>query len=600
MDRVNADRPVLHFPVLAPAPMPVHDFVTPPAQPCAMPSHPAVWPWRLLAFAVFLGLSGVVGTWFGRGLADDGTSPEEILFLALYMICFAWLSWGFAATVVGWIAVRRGTAAPGLTAVAPAAARLPPRGRTAVLMPLRNEDPSESLGRLRAIAEEVTALGLSRQFHWFILSDSNQPDVIAQEKQEWQRLSAALPETRVFYRNRTDNTGKKAGNIAEWCRNHGGGYDYMLILDADSVMPGRTLATLARLMDANPDAGIIQAPPGLTLGATRFSALRHTASRLYGQIASAGAALIAGSEANYYGHHAIIRVRAFTENAGLGTLSGKPPLGGPILSHDFVEAALIRRGGWRCWLAWDLEGAVEDSPPTLLDEARRDRRWCQGNMQHLRVMATPGLHWMSRIHLFSGAMGYLVSPVWLAMIVVGLWVMREPRPMLAEMLPSLLLITGVVLFGLKLLGLAKALADPAERPAGAVLREAFLEQVFATLTAPVMAVWHSQFVWQILSGKDGGWGAQPRGVRRLGWQELRSTHAAPVAFGLALAAGAALVSPAALPWLAPVILGLVLSPLLTVLTARGLRPQPRAVAGRPTAPVGLPDLPLDDAARAAA
>ena len=565
----------------APAEMPVKEFAEPLPRRISLPSHPHSTGWRILVVSLWSILTGSALWWFGVGLATDGLSIGEVVLLTLFGLCFGWLAFGFALTVAGFLALKRGVPPAGMNRPTPTAALLPPRGRTAVLMPLRNEDPTESLAKLESIIRDMAVLKMDGRFAFHILSDSNVGHVVDKERREWQRLVHSWPQFQIEWRVRTDNYGKKAGNIAEFCRTQGGRYDYMLILDADSLMSGRTLAALARLCDANPDAGIIQVSPTLTEGETRFTRFRALATRLYGPIASAGLSIFAGSEANYYGHHAIIRVRAFTENCGLPELPGKAPLGGPIMSHDFVEAALVRRSGWRVWLAYHLDGAVEDSPPSIVDEAKRDRRWMQGNLQHLRLLTMHGLHPLSRLHFFMGAWAYMVSAVWFLLVVTTL-IVSPGGGTAGDVLPTIFAMTLVLLFAQKVLGIAHALTEGRERSTFRFWRDVIAEQIFSTLTAPLFMVWHSRFLLQTLRGQVDAWGSQARGARRLSWGEVVQTHALPIAVGFLLFGIAVWFSPLSLPWLAPLLAGLWLGPVATWWSAGAAKAPVRA----PFAPVG--------------
>ena len=564
----------------SPAEMPVKQFAEPLPRRISLRSHPHSTGWRVLVVSIWLVLTGSALWWFADGLAADGLSVGEVALLCLFGLCFGWLAFGFALTVAGFIALKRGIPPAGMNRPTSTGVMLPPRGRTAVLMPLRNEDPTESLAKLESLIRDLAILKMDGRFSFHILSDSNIDSVVEKERREWQRLVRSWPQFRIMWRVRTDNYGKKAGNIAEFCRNQGGRYDYMLILDADSLMSGRTLGSLARLMDANPDAGIIQVSPGLTEGETHFTRFRALATRLYGPIASAGLSIFAGSEANYYGHHAIIRVRAFTENCGLPELPGRAPLGGPIMSHDFVEAALVRRSGWRVWLAYELDGAVEDSPPTIVDEAKRDRRWMQGNLQHLRLLSMHGLHPLSRLHFFMGAWAYIVSAVWFLLVIMTL-VVSPGGGSAGEVLGWIFIMTLVLLFAQKVLGIAHALSEGRERPDLAFWRSVVGEQIFSTLTSPLFMVWHSRFLVQTLLGQVDAWGSQARGARRLTWREVLQTHAMPIMVGFALLGLALWLSPLSIPWLSPLLAGLWLGPVATWWSSGAARTQRRT----PFAPV---------------
>ena len=135
------------------------------------------------------------------------------------------------------------------------------------------------------------------------------------------------------------NIGRKAGNIAEFVRNWGGAYDYMIVLDADSIMSGQSLVTLAQTMDAHPTVGIIQTLPLLAGRETLFARLLQFAVRVSGPMFGSGLTFWQLGESNYWGHNAIIRMRAFADHCSLPRLPGSPPFGGEIMSHDIVEAA---------------------------------------------------------------------------------------------------------------------------------------------------------------------------------------------------------------------------------------------------------------------
>ena len=233
-------------------------------------------------------------------------------------------------------------------------------------------------------------------------------------------MRRALPrDVHVYYRARSENIGKKAGNIADWVERFGGAYEFFIILDADSVMSGALIVQLAALMASNPRTALIQTVPRLVGANTLFARLQQFAVAFYGPVIAAGFAAWHQESGNYWGHNAILRTRAFAQSAGLPTLPGPPPLGGHIQSHDFVEAAFLRRAGWQVWMLPDLQGSYEGCPPTLIDVAVRDRRWAQGNFQHLRIVRAGGLPWVSRLHLAMGTYTYLASALWALSLVIG-------------------------------------------------------------------------------------------------------------------------------------------------------------------------------------
>jgi membrane glycosyltransferase len=334
-------------------------------------------------------------------LKVGGITVLESIILALFVLLFAWIAFSFMSALAGFaVLLLRKKDELGIDSAAPLPAI---RSRTAMLLPTYNEDPYRVLARLRAIYESVKETGNGANFDWFVLSDTTDPAIwIAEEKCFLKLRQEVASATRIFYRHRPENTARKSGNIEEWIRRFGSDYECMLILDADSLMTGDTIVRLVAAMEGHPKSALIQTLPIVVNAKSPFARWQQFAGRLYGPMLAAGIAWWHGSEGNYWGHNAIILVRAFAQYAGLPELRGPKPFGGHILSHDFIEAALMRRGGWAIHMAPKLGGSYEESPPTLSDFAARDRRWCQGNLQHLALLPTRGFHWVSRLHLLTG------------------------------------------------------------------------------------------------------------------------------------------------------------------------------------------------------
>jgi membrane glycosyltransferase len=557
-------------------------------------------------------------------LQVDGLTLREAAILLLFAILFAWIAASFWLTLFGaWARLTKAELLP----------LKPPSGvsaaRTAILMPIYNEDVSRVFSGVRAIWESAGG-----DFDFFILSDSTNPAQWVAEEVEWQKLKTALAADNIFYRHRVRNVGRKAGNIQDFCENWGQLYDYMVILDADSLMTGKTLAHLVGLMDANPRAALIQAPAQIVGRHSLFGRIQQFSSSVYGPTHTAGLAWLQGADGNYWGHNAIIRVHAFMQYCGLPKLPGKPPFGGEIMSHDFVEAALLRRAGWDVWMAPDIGGSFEEPPPTISDYLLRDRRWCQGNLQHLRIVFARGLTLPSRLHLAMGIMSYIASPLWLLLLMVSGIEMLSYRPATdtsvfgtelalaasyASQLGVLVLATLVLLYGPKLLAMIVLLEDAeatrAHGGTGAVMLSVLLESLFSTLLAPIVMLQHSWYVLSILLGISTGWSAQHRGDRALPLGFVARGFAAHTVIGIL--ATAILWHTGAFGWYVPLLAGLWLaiplvlvtsSPLLggwtrseglflTAAETRGLRVLNRAhalAAGHEGLPLDARQLVLDD------
>jgi len=366
-------------------------------------------------------------------LAVGGLTLAEHIVLALFVMLFAWLAFSTASAFVGFLALLgRGVQTLDIDPSAP----LPNlSSRTALLLPTYNEDAQRLMSRLQAIYETVEATGQSERFDFFVLSDTTDPDIWIAEEIAFFALRAQVGAARLFYRRRTENTERKAGNIGEWVTRFGGRYAQMIVLDADSLMTGDTVVRLAAAMEEHPHVGLIQTFPIIVNGTTLFQRLQQFAGRVYGPLIAHGIAWWHGGDSNYWGHNAIIRTEAFAAFAGLPQLDGRKPIGGHILSHDFVEAALIRRGGYAVHIAPMLSGSYEEMPPSLTDYAVRDRRWCQGNLQHLGVLSARGLHWMSRLHLLTGIGSYITAPLWFVFLIVGILISLQAQFIRPEYFP---------------------------------------------------------------------------------------------------------------------------------------------------------------------
>jgi membrane glycosyltransferase len=501
---------------------------------------------------------------------------ETVAFAVLLMLISAIACW-FCTAVAGLLVLHTGREQDDLS-FAPHPPL--PTSRTALLMPVYNENADAAFGRLAALDASLARLGASDAFDIFVLSDSTRDEVIFAERAAFLSLRP-MAHSRLYLRRRSKNVERKAGNVAEWVRRFGGAYDFMVVLDADSSMAGDTLLRLADAMQRNPGVGLIQTAPTITGAGTLFARLSQFGVRMYGRVAAAGLAWWAGAEASYWGHNAIVRVRAFAEAAGLPILEGAKPFGGHVLSHDVIEAALLRRAGWAVHVTAALDGSCEETPPTLLDFIQRDHRWCQGNLQHLGVIGAQGLHPLSRSQLGMGAMAYLSSVLWLATLVIGLalelrypadwgtfWYFLHPT-FTPFMLTSLL--SGVLLIGPKLLGCALVLSRPGERRAfggaGSVVKSMSLEVVLSAALAPILMVANTRAVFLTLRGRDVGWRPQQRDAKGLAWRDALRAMTWQMIAGALFTAGLWFRPDMALCF-APIVLPLLFAAPLAVMTSR--------------------------------
>jgi membrane glycosyltransferase len=527
--------------------------------------------------AIF-GLTIIVTAMLGREmflvLSVSSIAPLQLSLLIAFTINVLLIVFPFVTALAGFIQLWCGHN-PSAIEILPYSAEVKLTSRTALLIPIYNECPPGVFARVQAMYESLSKLNTIKHFDIFILSDSTLRSTQQEEEAEFAALERRIGDsTHLFYRHRAHNVGRKAGNIMDFCRNWGPSYDFMVTLDADSLMAGETLVQLATTMESHSEAGLIQTVPILVNGDTVFARMQQFVSRVHGPVVAAGLAYWHRGDGNYWGHNAIIRTTAFIQHAGLPTLSGHPPFGGHILSHDFVEAALMRRAGWKLYLATDLGGSYEECPATLVDFAARDRRWCQGNLQHSRVVAAKGLYWVSRLHLALGIMSYLASPIWLVFLLLGITLVSQLEFLNSDLYAGrsmwdtnravwLFICVMSILVTPKLLGFLLLLrhCSTARCCGGAI--PAALSVVFETVTsaliAPVMMLMQSDAVLGILTGQDVGWCSQARQGSKIPMRVIMRRHASQTILGLLFAIEAVLISPAFFAWVSPLILGMVLS-----------------------------------------
>ncbi|MFM2477069.1 glucans biosynthesis glucosyltransferase MdoH [Celerinatantimonas sp. MCCC 1A17872] len=549
------------------------DQVRQPINPSAVRSSP----WRrILVLGGALVISALAINEMRAVLGIGGLTPLEYVVLVLFALTFCWITVAFTGSIAGFFSVLARSNKEVEWSDEPLTTR------TAVLMPTYNEDPARLFAGLEAMARQVVEAGGENHFDWCIISDTTDANMARKEEQAVTLMRQNMGDkVKIYYRRRRKNIARKSGNVEDFCVRWGSLYDHLLVLDADSLMSGRVMVEMARRMQKNPDLGLLQTIPRLINGTTIVARLQQFAGRVYGPIVGSGLSWWTQKEGNFWGHNAIIRTKAFMQAAGLPKLPGKPPFGGYILSHDFVEAALLRRSGWSVEIAHDLNESYEESPPSIVDLAVRDRRWCQGNLQHTRVIGGKRIHWVSRMHIMTGIMSYLSSPLWLMLIIAGLllalqyqFVRPEYFPQGYSLFPTwplmdperalrLFVVTMGILFGPKVLGLISFLWDKkCRREAGGFFKifvSFIVEMIVSALIAPIMMLIHSGAVTSIVLGQDSGWNPQRRDDGRIPWKALWYRHRWHVIGGIVLAVSSYVISLDVLAWLSPAIIGMVLA-----------------------------------------
>ncbi len=505
-------------------------------------------------------------------LSTNSTTSLQWLFLVLFSINFIWMAFAFAQVFLGFLLSLK----PRIFS--------PPEDETsfttAILLPIYNEEPYRVKAALEAMREELLAMAPGK-FAFFLLSDTTNEDLwIAEEQAFFEIINKDISGCPVYYRRRSDNIERKAGNIADWVQRWGGGYEAMIVLDADSIMSGSSLLSLSRRLAAAPEIGLIQTLPTIVRAKTLYGRLQQFANQCFGPIYAAGLSAWHGASSNFWGHNAIIRTSAFADSCCLPILPGQPPFGGHVLSHDFIEAALMRRAGWGVRFDTDISSSFEEAPPSLTDVLIRDRRWCQGNLQHSKFLRAKGLALPTRLHLLAGIMSYLSAVFWLALIVVGLAIAVQAtvvrpeyfaRPSLfptwpvfdAERALRLFMVSMAIVLAPKLFGWTVAMLKVRRclQFGGPIMltMSTIFEIIASALYAPILMVSQCAVVISVWRGRDGGWKPQSREDGTLPWSTLFRAHHGTTLLGGIIAIIAYLLSLKLFYWLLPITAGLLLS-----------------------------------------
>ena len=515
----------------------------------------------------FYGVSEMYGV-----LSTNSTTSLQWLFLVLFSINFIWMAFAFAQVFLGFLLslkphiLKKKEAEPSFT--------------TAILLPVYNEEPYRVRAALEAMREDLLATAPGK-FAIFLLSDTTNEDMwVAEEQAFYAIINKDESGCPVYYRRRSENTERKAGNIAEWVQCWGGRYEAMIVLDADSIMNAASLLQLSRRLAAAPEIGLIQSLPYIVRAKTLYGRLQQFANQCFGPIYAAGLSAWHGNSSNFWGHNAIIRTRAFAESCCLPILPNKPPFGGHVLSHDFIEAALMRRAGWGVRFDTDISSSFEEAPPSLIDVLIRDRRWCQGNLQHSAFLRAKGIALPTRLHLLSGIMSYLSAFFWLALIVVGLAIAVQAsvvrpeyfaKPSLfptwpvfdAERALNLFGVSMAIVLAPKLFGWLVAMLKVRRclKFGGPILLtlSTVFEIIASALYAPILMVSQCGVVISVLRGKDAGWRPQSREDGVIPWPAVFRVHHGNTLFGIVMALIAFLINIKLFYWLLPITAGLILS-----------------------------------------
>ncbi|WP_067096564.1 glucans biosynthesis glucosyltransferase MdoH [Marinomonas atlantica] len=527
---------------------------------------------RLFIIVVTLGLSAYGAKEMYEVLSTNQITWLQWLFLTLFCINFTWISFAFSQATLGLIFK--------LSPFSQKRREEDTEGVTAILLPVYNEDPVRIRASIEAMHDDLVEKAPGK-FAFFILSDTNQAENSIKEKLTFYPiLNQDENSCPIYYRRRLNNAERKAGNVSEWVTRFGSDYECMIVLDADSLMSAECLTSMSRRMAAEPSLGLIQTLPTIIRADTLYSRIQQFANQCFGPIYAAGLTTWHGNASNFWGHNAIIRTKAFAEACGLPILPGKAPFGGHVMSHDFIEAALLRRAGWGVRFDTDLQASYEEAPPSLIDVMVRDRRWCQGNLQHKAFVNAKGLHFASRMHLMTGIFSYFSAVFWFALISVGFALAVQAHFVRPEYFSNLSLFPNWPVFdferarSLFVLSMALVLAPKLFGWLNAMLHwrqcrkfggpimltlDTLLEVLVSALYAPILMFSQFLVVMDVLKGRDSGWKPQSRDDGANKWSETTRAHIYHTIFGLLLAASAYFLSTQLFYWSLPITFGLIYS-----------------------------------------
>jgi membrane glycosyltransferase len=479
-------------------------------------------------------------------LGANGFTIAEMVLLGCFWITLPWTAIGFWNAVIGFILMRvtKNPAQHVFPASSNTVGDEPITSSTAVAMCIRNEDVEQVYRNLNSMIARLVASNVGDQFHVYVLSDSNDASIIPHEEKRFEDLKRAWGgKLHVTYRRRVENPGFKAGNIREFCERWGHYHDFMLTLDADSVMSASSILRLVRTMQANPNLGILQS---LVVGLpsdSSFTRVFQFGMRMGMKSYTLGSAWWQADCGPYWGHNALIRMQPFIDHCHLPQLKGDGPLSGWILSHDQVEAVYMRRAGYECRVLAEEGGSYEENPPHILEFIRRDLRWCHGNMQYFKLLGEKGLKLTSRIQLVLAILMFIGSPAWMLFVITATSALLFPsfiamNPDISGSGYALFGIIMTMIFAPKIASVADVLlrADLRKKFGGgvAIIFGAFAEIIFSMMLAPIMAIANTIFLFNLfVLRKPKAWEAQSRQAEALPFA-ITARHLWPqMLFGLA-------------------------------------------------------------------
>ena len=543
----------------------------------AAPSSPSLAARRGIMGCLVIATCAALLAGMGHIMSYGGMVASEWAMLVPFALTLPWLAIGFWNATIGLVlSVRHADPAGHVT---PQLRRVkgdaPITSRTAIVMAVRNESAEGALARFETVQRALAATAWARHFDFHILSDTSDPAIAAREERLVAEWRTRAPQAGLQYRRRTDNSGFKAGNIAEFVRRCRERYDYFLPLDADSVMGAHAVLRLVRVMQASPEVGMLQ---GLVVGTparSLFTRVFQYGMRHGMRSFTLGSAWWQGDCGPNWGHNILVRMAPFHDHCLLGPIPGRGPLAGDIMSHDQVEAVLMRRAGFEVRVLAEEDESFEDNPPSLPDFIQRELRWCNGNMQYLRLLSLPGLRPLSRVQLALAVLMYISPAAWFAFIVMGAGLAGT-----GEQLTGVPVTEGLALFACimtlslapKIMGIVQVLLSTVQsrRYGGRlrVLAGGTAEMAISFLIAPAVALAITLGVVRLMMGGRMAWEAQSRDRESLRWGEAARSLWPQTLVGLILTGYLVSMAPWSLWFAAPVLLSLSCAIPVAVMTTK--------------------------------
>jgi membrane glycosyltransferase len=551
---------------------------------------------RRILFALIV-LASMVGLiWLlAFALSAGGFGVVDFILVVMFAVTLPWSVIGFWNATIGLLLMR--FSRDPVAAVTPVSARVrgdePITSRTAVLWCVRNEDTERVIRNIEPMMEGLVAAGVAQQFHVFILSDTNYPEIAEVEEPRFAALAAKWQgRIGLTYRRRTENTAFKQGNIGDFFKRWGADYEFAYVLDADSFQTAESILRMVRIMQIDPKLGILQSLVVGMPSTSAFARIFQFGMRLGMRSYTLGSAWWQGDCGPYWGHNAIIRVAPFMAHCHIPMR----PDGTYNLSHDQLEALLMRRAGYEVRVLPEEGASWEENPPTLTEFIRRDLRWAQGNMQYAPYLVLPGVQLISRYQIAFAMLMFIGSPAWIGLLVLGtLAIAAAGTPsdfIRTDAGTALFVIILIMWFAPKIATVIDVVSRPELRRAfGGPLRfiaSVITETLFFLMLSPIMWFGHTMFLTGLLLGRKIGWGGQARDDHSVPWADAARQLWPHTLLGWSCIVVLAFTVPSAIPYALFIAAGPALSIPLAVITSW-------PAVGRALMRVGLGALPEENA-----